>query len=226
MMLQNLLRNELDSEVGLVRRYRCRKAILDGLERRKRVLIKPSLELLRQEYGALQRALNRRFPECAVRTPAEQVISNAIGRVTNLQFFKSLWIVNRNVDLFCPAVGQLHSPIVKGEKIVRKPIMRGWVIEVDGSIHNYELKMRKDSAKIDLLATLGISVSTIENHDLERSIRRLIEYLQQLPRLDSRARNRLWGKIYTATLAYHADNKVMARLYGDKFLELKINPIN
>lgn len=203
------IKQELIREEASVKRYRERMSKLHDMK------CKPSMEQLAESYRTLVVKLNASNRKSAERTFAESQVFNAINLASNLKFHRSFWIVNRNVDLFCPGVGQLHAPIRKGYKIEREPIMRGLAIEVDGPIHDSELKMRKDTSKSDFLHTLGIGHIAIENADVKsRVVQNTIQQLKNLPRLDTRARVRLLRKIYTATIAFHADDSVMAQLFG------------
>ncbi len=188
-----------------------------------RLRSRPPFEDLQREYHRLQRMLNARYPEASEKTPAEREVYRILQQSTNLSFYQSVWIANRNVDLFCPAIGVLHQPVLKGQKIARKNAMRGLVVEVDGPIHDSELKMRKDTSKYKMLQDLGIGHYPVVNSSLQDSgVRNLIRRLKETTRLDSRARRRLLRKIYIATLAYHASDEVMVGLYGPQFTGLMV----
>ncbi len=212
--MNKYFKHELDIETSLLKRYRNRMNSLLLLTQR------PTQELLKQQYDALQVQVNRQYPDAAIRTVAERAVLDKVRCATNLLFYKSIWIGNRNVDLFCPAIGSLHPPVLKGQKIARTSAMRGLVIEIDGTIHDRELKMKKDTSKYKLLHELGIGLTVIHNDSInEVGVNNLIKGLMQRPRLDSRARRRILRKIYVATLAYHASDKVLVSLYGSRFLE-------
>lgn len=227
------LKHELDTEANLLKRHRIRMNILRLVEnlglkdayRSPKLLPvqKTSLKLLKQQYDTLQAQLNRQYPEATTRTASERTVFDKIRCATNLVFCKSIWIGNRNVDLFCPAVGTLHRPVLKGQKIDRTPVMRGLVVEVDGTIHNRELKMKKDTSKYQLIHDLDIGLTVLHNESIHESgINNFINQLIRMPRLDSRARQRLLRKIYIVTLAYHASDEVMASLYGPQFADLSV----
>jgi len=221
------LRYELESDAASLTRYKRRLKILCqhygeslGGKAGRSNKFRPTNESLRRAYELLACDLNREHLECTLRTNAEIAVLKAIESSTGLNFYKSMWIVNRNIDLFCPTIGRLYEYPKKGQKIYRTQIMRGLAIEVDGTIHNRELKMKKDNNKLDHLQALGIGCMNIENMDVHSSaIRNTIKQLKTIPRLDSRAKKRLLRKIYVATLAYHASDEVMVSLYGPKFLQ-------
>lgn len=217
-MKQNYLKNELNEEVGQCKRYALRMQLI----RHKGLALKPDFAALKHKYNELQKILSQRFPQCTIKTHAERRIFETISHSTNLKFYQSFWIANRNVDLFCPAIGQLYPPIIKGRKISRQPCMRGLVIEVDGPIHYQELKMKKDFSKSSYLQKLGIGHTVIENSDIESGkIKKHIDHMKKMPRLDHRARQRLLRKVYTATLAFHATDDVICDLYGSQILTSK-----
>jgi hypothetical protein len=133
--------------------------------------------------------LNARYPEASEKTPAEREVYSILHQSTNLSFYQSVWIANRNVDLFCPAIGVLHQPVLKGQKITREGSMRGVAIEVDGPIHDSELKMRKDTGKYRLLQDLRIGLFPVTNASLQDSgVRNLIRQLKTITRLPTRTK--------------------------------------
>ncbi len=130
-MTQYYLNNELYVERGLMKRYQKRKAILEGRDGIK-LLAKLSFETLKQGYEKEVARMNSHWQrESTLRTYFERTILEKIGQYTNLKFYPSVWIVNRNIDLFCPSVGKLHPPILKNQKITRQSLMRGLAIEVN-----------------------------------------------------------------------------------------------
>lgn len=211
--MQNMqLKQELMSENHMIRRYRDRMCQVEKLEMQ---VVRPSFESLAIKYDELQKQLNVQYPRAAEKTFHERALYDIIKRSTNLSFYRSVWIANRNVDMFCPAIGSLHCPVVKGHKIVRERAMRGLVVEVDGPIHDSELKMRKDTSKYSLLHALDIGCCVVQNNQTNDSgIKSLLRQLRNTPRLDSRARRRLLRKIYIATIAYHANDGDFAGMYG------------
>lgn len=214
------LKQELLSDNHKIKRYRDRMLWLEKLEKQS---ARPTFEPLAIKYDELQKQLNVQYPRVAEKTFHERALYDTIKRSTNLSFYRSVWIANRNVDMFCPAIGSLHDPVIKGHKIVRGRAMRGLVVEVDGPIHDSELKMRKDTSKYSLLHALDIGCCVIQNDQVnDNGIKMLLRKLKDTPRLDSRGRRRLLRKIYIATLAFHASDEVMVGLYGPQFLGLTV----
>ncbi len=154
-----------------------------------------SYPVIRESHLRLQEMLKRRFPAASARTPHELRAMAILRDNTSLEILQSVWIGNGCVDLFLPAVGG---------KLHKKPRMRGLAIEINGPVHDFEPKMNRDTHKRDVLAELGIGTKSIGNNELRlaQTIDELIEIVSA-PRLDSRARRRLWRDIYIVTLIHH-----------------------
>lgn len=216
------LRNELTEDKEGIARYYYRIKVIGGMEKlplkgirsdgnANKARIRPTFEVLEKAYSNLSKEL---IQNCCIKTISEDAVYNSISQRTNLKFYRSIWIGNRNIDLFCPAVGQLYLPNIKGHKIKRHQIMRGLAIEIDGAIHNRELKMKKDNHKAHILGELGIGYTVVPNEDTcHPSVLNMIADLKKMTRLDSRARKRLMRKVYVTTLLYHASDEVIANLY-------------
>ena len=69
-------------------------------------------------------------------------------------------IANYIIDFYCPAL-----------KLA---------IEIDGDVHYFAEKARKDDEKNDVLKTVGIKVVRIENLDLEEDYESMILYLEDI----------------------------------------------
>lgn len=216
---------EVVLEGSSVARYRKRLELLrlrgEGLTARnlRSKWPRPTIEVLEAAYEKTVKLLNIQYPDCAHRTTAEKAVLEAIAHSTGLQFQRSTWIANRNIDLVCTSIGRLYQYCRKGQKIDRTQAIRGLAIEVDGRIHDREFKMKKDNSKLDLLRELGIGCISIENTDVHATtVKNLIRSLKEMPRLPYRSQQRLKRKIYVATLAYHSSDEVMASLFGSGFL--------
>jgi very-short-patch-repair endonuclease len=89
--------------------------------------------------------------------------------------------------------------------------------EIDGQIHDQEPKSRVDMKKLELLGRFGIALSSIENFDLinrNPTVMAIIRKLASVPRLDSRARQRLLKLIFIATILYWRGESPLIRLRG------------
>lgn len=155
----------------------------------------------RSEYESVSKSLNTKYPRVGQRTVWERQVTSLIQTHTRLQYFQNLWIGNHNIDIFFPSIA--------GDVRKKDRRLRGLAIEVDGPIHDSTLKMKKDYTKQGYLHSLGIGLYTIENMDVSKasSFRRCMEGLATLPRIDSRARKRLWFRIYLETLIHHLSDE-------------------
>lgn len=181
--------------------------------------IKNEGEFLKKSYKELTTYLNKKFAEESVTTQKEDEFYRIFSSRTGLKIHRSFWIGKRNYDFFVGNVcGRFPS---KHEKQMKKAFT-GFVIEIDGDIHNQYRKMLRDETKFDLLLKLNIGFQTIENHDLRHpSVISLINHIPDLKRLDTRARRRLYRNIYLETLLAHKDLIVTENLVLSKaFLEL------
>ncbi len=213
----NPISKEVLNDSHLSKRFKVRWKIIKQLER-VCGFYKPSTEILRREYDKVCEDLNCKFPLNRLRTSAEQIFFKRVQQQTKLKFIQSIWIGNRNIDLFCGSLGSAPNLIQKGNQSCT--LMRGLAVEIDGPIHDQSLKLKKDQNKYDFIHSLGIGLVVIENKDLgEITVLNLLRDLKRTPRLDSRAKKRLWRKIYLSTIAYHAKNEILIELYGQPYSE-------
>lgn len=150
-------------------------------------------------YNVMTKILNHdtRAGQEATKTKKEVSVLKRIKEKTKLRSYDSFWIGSRNIDIFIPCLrgercsfgGQSSGPF------------NGLAIEVDGDVHNSQLKMNRDNSKYDLLKRLRIAVYVIENGDLqEETFKSFLRQISTLPRLDSRAKKRVMRNVYLATL--------------------------
>lgn len=162
---------------------------------------------LKQIYWRIVRSLNVQYKDTTQRTVSEYITFCQLRGRTRLQILRSLWIGNVNVDFFVPAI-KFDGGI-------------GLVIEVDGTIHDREMKGRKDSSKLEYLHQLGIAVQVIENCDARNPnavLEKAFRDLRYHHRGCSRARKLLWRRIYLETLFCHASNERLKDLFGYELL--------
>jgi len=165
---------------------------------------------LRRRYESICKELNRRHPLAACRTAAEVKVMKLIRSHTKIQVIPSMWVGNVNLDLFIPA-------ITIGTTI-------GLAIELDGRVHDRELKSRKDAHKISYLADIGIGVSVIENSDLSHpTVQAMLSKLKVMKRGCSRKRKLLWRRIYLETILCHSTRSELTELFGYSPITLEFN---
>jgi uncharacterized HAD superfamily protein len=224
MNIDDRLREEWEYEEKRKRkRY---KKILEVLSTSERLYFKtsrtlklnrPNYNKLKKFYDSITNDLSIIYHPCINKTPSEHKVIQFIQDKTNLKFYKSMWIGNRNIDLFCPAVGSLYPIKRKGKKISKVLRTRGIAIEVNGQVHNREFKMKKDDNRDEFLKKISIGVYVIENEDIySNHVQDKLEKLNQMSRLDHRARQRILRKIYVVTIAFHASNEILGELYGSE----------
>lgn len=170
---------------------------------------------LSDAYLHLSRQLSGYYGRQTVRTSSELNLLHHIRKSTRLRFDHSYWIGNRNFDLFCPCLTGGSSDF---ELSPFK--FKGLAIEVDGPIHNTPWKMRKDNSKYEFMHRLKIGMYVVENEDIRSNqVQALIYQLKKLPRLDTRARERVRRNIHLVTLMAHIENPLVKNL-------LNLNEIN
>lgn len=167
------------------------------------------LKVLKARYDELTLNLTKSRCYESLKTLVEGKVLSDLKAHTRLHVWTSVWIGNHSLDLFIPSLAGRGDPGVIG--------YNGLAIEVDGSVHDLEYKIRKDHRKIDKLKKLGIAVYSISNHDLrEETYRAFLRNLQSQKRLDTRARNRLLRNIYIYTLAVHLKDDEISDTFGEE----------
>jgi very-short-patch-repair endonuclease len=148
---------------------------------------------LEESYKVVSRQLFYQNKMATIRTTAELFFANQIKRQIRLEVLPSVWIGRFCVDFFIPGVG---GHVVNGRRQ-----MKGLVIEINGPVHNFELKMNKDENRGEVLKRLGIGTLNIDNMDINsHAVRQLIAELKSIPRLNWRAKDRLKKRIYSWTI--------------------------
>lgn len=170
--------------------------------------IKIPMELLKQLYFKIVERLNFKYRLHLQRTHSEYDYYNQIKSFhPKIKFYHSLWIGNSLADLFFPNIGG----VVNGEKR-----HHGFVIEIDGSIHNHPGKMNKDEYTYDKYLQLGFACHGLKNQDKrEYTVARLLEEINCLPKLDSRATKRVMRRVYIETILIHATDGEIISLITD-----------
>lgn len=157
---------------------------------------------LERTYITLCHALNSKYGVETSQTHAEDVIYNNIKKVCRLEVIRSMWIGNLNIDMFIPSI----KSEADGDSNLTKRVFRGLALEIDGDIHNTQFKMKKDQHKYKALDSMSICLFVIENTDINHIVvKNMINNLNTLKRLDTRARKRLLRNIYIHTILSHKD---------------------
>lgn len=162
-----------------------------------------TFEEIERAYREVSDFLTDEFDDVSMKTQAELELMQRIKEETKIKFESSLWIGRYNVDLFSFSLGGISSNelVSKGEILKRKRTFKGLAIEVDGTIHNREFKIRKDNSKYGVLHDLDIALMSISNGDIKsKHIDRFVKNIKLLPRLDSRAKKRLRLRVFEQTI--------------------------
>ena len=161
---------------------------------------------IREGHERLQNRLQNMFPQASSPTFFENEFFRKLKSSTSLEVLQSTWIGNGCVDIFIPGVA--------GEPGASRQ-MRGLVLEVDGPVHDQESKMRRDEHKRDQLAELRIGTMSLRNESLRHEASLLlVRKIRWMPRLDTRARRRLWRDIYLFTLVLHGTREEVSSVLG------------
>lgn len=127
-------------------------------------------------------------------TTFENQFYTKLRKTTKLKVYRSLWIGSYCCDFYIPSLKSFIQ--------TKKTPSMGVVIEIDGSIHNREFKMRNDEKKINEFFNYNIIVTAIDNSDVNKTHinELLIKQLSTLPRHDSRAIKRNMRNIFLITI--------------------------
>jgi hypothetical protein len=170
------------------------------------ILRSTSQSMLRASYDLVCDRNNERYPLLHSRTSTE--ISLFKEFPSALETFRTIWIGNWTVDLFCPRV--------VGERGRGGRRMTGAAIEINGRVHDGQRKMSLDEAKGELLLRLGIVTLVVENPDIRKlTVMNLIRDLEKCQTRDRSIVRRLWRKVYVETLAHCADDSLWEELSID-----------
>lgn len=170
----------------------------------------PPFSELQDLYMRLCCGLNEAYTE-VLRVPYFQgKVFQELRRITRLTIEKNVWIGPHNADIFIPGVAGAFDEKNNG--------FHGLVIEVDGKIHDFLPKMRKDFYKIDCLFESRIAVVSIENRDVwKRTVSDLIHGIAELRRLGSAAKRRVKRDLYLQTLLAFLSDAHCKKYFGFDF---------
>jgi very-short-patch-repair endonuclease len=183
-------------------------------------LLKNNPSELQKKYYELCKVLQQKKPEALERTKEERRFEERLCKVTRLHYFTNFWIGKYNFDFFFPSLFSRTN----------KNSFKGLVVEINGNIHHTQSKMRMDFKRVEYLASLNIASTVIENWDINNPTVMNLNYnLQQLPRMDSRAKKRLLNRIYYETLIKnqnHFENETDLNFLHQIGKHNASNPIN
>ena len=172
-----------------------------------------SFNVLKAKYLEITSTLNKKqttSKKQTTRTESENRFYLKLG-IKNIK--RSVWIGNFNVDFLLLRKSNNNN---------------GVTIEIDGKVHNGQVKIRKDHHRIKFFAEkLNLAVTSVLNEDLTNptpTLNNLINGFREFERLDTRVKGRLWRRIYAITIAYHTEYKDLQPLFNslvDESLQMK-----
>lgn len=141
--------------------------------------------------------LNEKYASTIYKTATEIKVTEFLQRL-KVPYEQQRWIGNRCVDIFLPWIG--------GNNSLANRKMFGLAIELNGKIHNSQIKMKKDESLGDYLNEISIGVSSIENSDVRlwELLSEIKNYSIKKARLDYRAIKRVNTRVYLETILHHA----------------------
>lgn len=150
--------------------------------------------------------LGKKFPLTSISTKSERILEQRL-QLLNLKFERHIWIGNHCVDFFLSNFG--------GSAVCGNRKMFGLAIEVNGSVHDHQLKMFKDETLGNYLQELSIGVFTIENSDVSsfRTLKNLSILTDPKFRLDSRACQRVERRLNLESVLHHSTDLQMLNLF-------------
>lgn len=156
--------------------------------------------LLVHDYGLICSELNKVRSVETTRTPAEERFVERFKYEWKIKLYPQTWVGNLCLDYFTPALGAFNSDFVRGYAL------KGLAFEIDGKVHETEMKMKKDDHKTKSLMDLGLAVWRLTNEQVYqgKALPPRREIIQQFGKLCSRERARIWSRIYLMTILYHA----------------------
>lgn len=161
-------------------------------------------ECLKKEYELICKNLNHvRFQE-KQQTQAERCFIDRFKKEWRIQLYSQTWIGNLCLDFFTPAFGTLANRSQTKAK--------GVAFEIDGGVHNLEMKMKKDAFKMKSLSILNIVLWRFTNEQVYKGAQlpTRIEFSKYFRTLCSRERKRIWSRIYLLTVLYHGTIEVLS----------------
>lgn len=176
----------------------------------------PTLDVLVARYGSATTLRSISHRKIVEKTFAEIELYKAITSFSQTQVCPSVWIGNKNIDLFMPTL--------EGFVIGKGRRFHGVAIEVDGGVHNLRSKSYKDNDKEEFLHWMDILTIRIQNTQVltKNALESLFQSYYFRP-ADTRAKRRMWKKIYLVTLFLGSSEEELEELFGCNFNHLRKN---
>ncbi|MBF0365092.1 MAG: DUF559 domain-containing protein [Oligoflexia bacterium] len=151
--------------------------------------------VLKEEYQRLCCLLVEQHREQYECSPSESFFDPCLSRYLDSEYYHSFWIENHCFDFFLPSYRML--------------------LEVDGSVHFGEAKMKKDNFKEECARSLGLFIYRLENYEVKKYPLRTIGKIKSCPSIDSVITTLLMRRIYLHTLSRHSSYRNLQKLFRD-----------
>jgi excisionase family DNA binding protein len=148
---------------------------------------KMSLDQLEVLHFHASKTLSHLHKLETITTRFERNLEIYLKSLSRYQFYTGFWIGRHCVDLFFPRYGL--------------------IVEVDGGIHNEEIKMRKDEHRDEYFRGMGLSVTHAENAKIWNFTQTFLTGIRdgRTKQLDTRSTRKNMRDIYIKTIVRNKD---------------------
>jgi|GEM_PF-1867176 len=170
----------------------------------------PSQKMLKDYYEHVAKVLSEHYQKATERTWSEEKVKKGLKEIGSHFVLTSAWIGRKNIDLLLPGLAGL----TRGSK---GPGIRfsGVAIEVDGGVHDFTPKLLGDFEKDNLLSFIGILPVRIRNEQIhQKNILDALREMSVYSVIDSRAKERMWKRIYLTTIFLNWEPKQIEDVFG------------
>lgn len=208
-----------------------RSVLQDGLAKTDgSVLVRmPHFEELKFGYQMIERLVRKENPAQFIETHEQREFAEMIKRYTSRRFAESVLFGTFTLDAFTPIFsgrlkrGHISSlfanPYTKTAFSYRHSFLgapNGFVFEVNGKCHDANQgRINKDSVKAKAIHGCNLFLIDISNQDVRKNF--TATFLRNLEQLDlncSKAREKIWHRIYLFTIACLGDDQMYQELFG------------
>lgn len=171
---------------------------------------RPSLIDLKSYYQAAVAKLSQNGKRAMERTVSEEIVRRTLKEMGSSYIVTSAWIGRKNIDLLLPGL----TGLTRGSR-GRGIRFTGVAIEVDGRIHDFTPKFFGDFAKDNFLSLIGILPVRIRNEHIgQRSVLEALREVSAYSAMDSRAKRRMWKRIYLTTIFLNWQPRQIEEVFG------------
>lgn len=177
----------------------------------------PSLKDLKAHYQVITADLSIRGKRAMERTVSEEIVRSTLKEMGSNFILTSAWIGRKNIDLLLPGLTGVTRG--QGGRGIR---FTGVAIEVDGAVHDFTPKFLGDFAKDNFLSLIGILPVRIRNEDTrKKSVLDALREMSAYSAMDSRAKRRMWKRIYLTTIFLNWRPQQIEEVFGINYAAAK-----